>query len=251
VLRLLGRANRPIIIGHRGAMGHAPENTMASFELALAMGAEMVELDVHPSRDGELVVIHDHTLDRTTDGHGVVTQRSVSELKALDAGGWLGPQFAGERIPTLREVLAWARPRVPLAIELKAGPLFYPGIEQMVIEQLREYEMIDRAVIISFDHPAIRRVKDIESGVATGILYAARLVDGPAVAAMAKADALAPQYSFVTPEVVEEAHDASIAVSVWTVDDEETMKVLRQVGVDAISTNYPDRLARILAVEYK
>src|SRR5919197_4354903 len=99
---------RPLVVGHRGAMGYAPENTLASFELAVEQGADVVELDVHLSRDGQVVVIHDEQLDRTTDGRGLVGDRTLDELKRLDAGSWFDPRFAGQRIPTLHEVLAWA-----------------------------------------------------------------------------------------------------------------------------------------------
>jgi glycerophosphoryl diester phosphodiesterase len=144
----------------------------------------------------------------------------------------------------LSEVIAWSKARVPLVIELKAGPVFYPGIEQSIVEHLRDGAVLDRAVVISFDHLAIRRIKEIEPDLATGILYAARLADGPAVARLSRADALSPHVAFVTPDVVQEAHDAGLAVSVWTVDDEETMRLMATLGVDAVSTNYPDRLAR-------
>ena len=119
LMALKERLGRPLIMGHRGAMGHAPENTMASFRKAVELGVEAIELDVHLSSDGKLVVIHDETLDRTTDGQGPVVAKTLTELKALDAGSWYKPEFAGERIPTLEEVLDWARDRVPVVIEVK------------------------------------------------------------------------------------------------------------------------------------
>ena len=122
------------VVGHRGAMGHCPENTLASFERGLELGADWIELDVHLSRDDALVVIHDETVDRTTNGHGAVRDHTLAELKALDAGGWFGPEYAGQRIPTLDEVLAWARQRDTIVdIEIKNAPVYYAGIEAAAV----------------------------------------------------------------------------------------------------------------------
>src|SRR5207253_2831738 len=119
------------VIGHRGAMGHCPENTFASFERALELGADWVELDVHLTRDGALAVIHDEKVDRTTDGHGFVRDYTLADLKKLDAGSWFGPEFAAQRIPTLDEVLLWARGRhTAVDVEIKNAPIYYTGIEE-------------------------------------------------------------------------------------------------------------------------
>src|SRR5918912_617430 len=129
--RLEQERGRVWVVGHRGAMGHCPENTLASFERGLDLGADWVELDVHLSRDGALVVIHDETLERTTNGAGLVKDHDLAELRRLDAGAWFGPEFAGQRLPTLDEALAWAvRRGLVLDVELKNGPVFYPGLEE-------------------------------------------------------------------------------------------------------------------------
>src|SRR5207247_1736958 len=134
---MFGRADRPggrpLIVGHRGAMGYAPENTFASYERAVALGVDAVECDVHLSADGVPVVIHDHTLDRTTDGRGPVRDHTLEQLKRLDAGAWRGAEFAGQRLPTLDELLGWCASRVPLPIELKNGPLFYEGLTDRIV----------------------------------------------------------------------------------------------------------------------
>jgi glycerophosphoryl diester phosphodiesterase len=159
---LLRAQGSPVLrVGHRGAKGHAPENTFASFDLAVQMGVHAVETDVHLSKDGEIVIIHDHTVDRTTNGHGFVKDLTVEELRRLDAGAWFDARFAGERIPTLAELLAWAHDRVSLAIEIKNGPIYYPGIAGKVIRLLREHDMIDQAILISFDHFVMREAKMI------------------------------------------------------------------------------------------
>ena len=132
-IALLRAPGAPVLrVGHRGAKGHAPENTFASFNLALEMGVNAVETDVHLSKDGEVVLIHDHTVDRTTDGRGFVKDMTLRELKQLDAGSWYDTRFAGQRIPTLTELLEWARGRVGVAIEIKNGPIYYPGIAEKV-----------------------------------------------------------------------------------------------------------------------
>jgi len=131
-------------IAHRGASAFAPENTMAAFEKAIELGADVIELDLHLTRDNEIVVIHDDTLDRTTDGSGPVHQRSLGELMRLDAGRWFGEGFAGQRIPRLAEVLDRFAGRVPLALEIKAGSTFFPGIEEKVVSALRQRAVIDK-----------------------------------------------------------------------------------------------------------
>ncbi len=156
-LSLLRSPGSPLLrVGHRGAKGHAPENTLASFQLGMEMGVTAVETDVHLSKDGEVVLIHDHTVDRTTNGHGFVKDLTLAELKKLDAGSWFAARFAGERIPTLTELLIWAKDKVGVAIEIKNGPIYYPGIAEKTIRLLREHGMERQAILISFDHFVLR-----------------------------------------------------------------------------------------------
>jgi glycerophosphoryl diester phosphodiesterase len=217
-------------------MGYCPENTFASFERGLELGADWIELDVHMSRDGELIVIHDETLDRTTNGHGYVKDQTLAELKQLDAGN-------GERIPTLEEVLDWAKAkRVTLDIEIKNAPLYYEGIEARVVEALDARGMSEGVVVISFDHHAVKRVKELDSRVMTGVLYAARPVDAATLAKQANAAAILPHHAYVTREDVRQAHDAGLVVAPWTVDDSHRAEELKNIGVDAIASNYPDRI---------
>jgi len=234
-----------LIVGHRGAMGYAPENTIASFEKGLALGADLIELDVHLSADGRLVVIHDPTVDRTTDGSGYVRDMALAQLKKLDVGSWFAPGFAGERIPTLAEVLEWARGRIGLAIEIKNGPVFYPGIEEKVVEALEAYGMEEEVIVISFDHRCVRRVKELRPGIATGILYVGRLADPVAAARAALADAIHPKADYLTAEDIQEAHGAGLAVSTWTVNAPSQMREFIEMGVDSIGTNYPDLLPSV------
>lgn len=233
------------VVGHRGACGYAPENTLASFRLAVDLGADYVELDVQMTRDGHPVVIHDWTVDRTTNGHGAVRDLTLVEVKALDAGARHGPAFAGERVPTLAEVLAWARGQTKLAIELKHAPVHYSGLVEAVLAQIREQDLVDDCFLISFDHPEVRRVKALEPRLATGVLFAGRPVDPISLARAAGADALAPQWSFVNRELVEQAHAAGLAILAWTTNAPAEMEYLLACGVDAIGTDCPDRLREI------
>jgi glycerophosphoryl diester phosphodiesterase len=246
--RLDQERGRVWVVGHRGAMGHCPENTLASFERGLELGADWIELDVHMSRDGVLVVIHDETVDRTTNGHGLVRDHSLAELKALDAGSWFGPEYAGQRIPTLDEVLAWARQRNTIVdIEIKNAPIFYAGIEAAIIEALDRYDMAERVIVISFDHAAVQSLKALDARIATGVLYAGRPVDaGAGMARAARADAVLPHWAYVTAEDVGAAHAAGLSVAPWVSSDPEVLRQLIAAGVDAIGTNHPDVLRDVL-----
>ena len=221
-------------------MGYCPENTMASFERALELGADWVELDVHLSRDGALIVIHDETLERTTNGHGQVREHTLAELRTLDAGD-------GQHIPTLDEVLAWARDRKTVVdIEIKNAPIYYPNIEDKVVAAVNEAEMIERVIVISFDHAAVKRVKELDSRIATGVLYGCRPLDGGVpLAHDARADAVLPHWTYITAEDVQLAHNAGISVAPWATSDPDAMRHLIDCGVDAIATNHPDVLVGI------
>jgi glycerophosphoryl diester phosphodiesterase len=240
--RLQQERGRVWVVGHRGAMGYCPENTMASFQRALELGADWIELDVHLSRDGHLIVIHDEALDRTTDGHGLVRDHTLAELKQLDAG-------SGERIPTLEEVLVWARERNTVVdIEIKNAPIYYKGIEEAVVSALHRQEMFEQVIVISFDHSAVARVKSLDARVATGVLYACRPTDGGvALARAAQADAVLPHWSYVTAEDVAQAHSADLSVAPWATSDPNVLRELVQKGVDAIGTNHPDVLREVLS----
>jgi glycerophosphoryl diester phosphodiesterase len=237
-------------IAHRGASALAPENTIAAFERAVELGADVIELDLHMSQDGELVVIHDDTLDRTTDGSGPVHQRSLAELMRLDAGRWFGEGFAGQRIPRLDEVLDRFAGKVPLALEIKAGSTFFPGIEEKVVSALRERAAIDQTAVASFDHYALRRLKEIEPTIRTAALLVGRPVSLSALAGPAKADGLALEASFVTNTEVEACRAAGLHIVVWVVNDPAQMRHFIALGVDGIITDRPD-LLRLALTEHR
>lgn len=239
---------KPLVIGHRGAGGHAPENTLAAFRLGLALGADGVECDVHMSRDGELMVIHDGTVDRTTDGKGRVGDLSLSELKALDAGSWYGEAFRGERLPTLDEVFALvkgmeATGRQPwLFIELKHGSDLYPGIEEKLGQAIAASGLFERVGVISFDHRAIATLSALAPTLRTGVLYDARPVDAAALALAAGAEWIGPAVKWVDAAEVAQAREAGLEIFVWTANQEEAMRRVLELGVTAVGSDYPDRL---------
>ncbi len=246
--RLRQERGRVWIVGHRGAMGYRPEITLASYEFALQVGADWIECDCHLSRDGALVVIHDESVDRTTNGHGLVRDHTLAELKQLDAGSWFSTEFNDQRVLTVEELLDWAKQRDTIVdIEIKNAPLYYPGIEDAVVAALQRTEMTEQAIVISFDHRAVGRVKALQQRIATGVLYACRPADGGISLAQAvNADALLPHWAYVTREDVDAAHAAGLSVAPWATSDPAILEHLIAAGVDGIGTNHPDVLRRVL-----
>ena len=220
---------RVLIIAHRGASGYEPENTLRSVKKALELGADMVEVDVHVSRDGCMVVIHDARLERTTNGKGYVKDMTLKELKKLDAG-------LGERIPTLEEVIQLVRGKAQLVVEMKV-----PGTEERV-QEIEENGLENEALITSFYHPVIRRVKELNPNVQAGVIIASRPVKPVQPAIDANANALFPKYTFVDQQMVLVAHKNNLAVYPWTMDTLSEIKPLIEMGVDGIVTNKPDIL---------
>ncbi|MEB3221872.1 MAG: glycerophosphodiester phosphodiesterase family protein [Candidatus Sericytochromatia bacterium] len=246
LMRLKAELGRPLVMGHRGAMGHAPENTMASFQLANELGVEAIELDVHLSADGVLVVHHDETLDRTTDGRGELAALTLAQLQQLDAGRWFSAEHAGARIPTLEEVLGWARGvKLPVVIEFKRN-LNARAVVEAAIALVDRLGAADDVAFISFDHFVPLGLKQARPSWCTGVLYAARPVDAIHLATGAGADGLLPNFSFVERDMVEAAHAAGKWVGCWAPNTERELGYALSQGVDMIGTNYPDRLHALL-----
>ncbi len=233
------------IIGHRGASGHAPENTLAAFRRAVELGARFIETDLQLSRDSRLVAMHDDTLDRTTNGRGPVNRLTLAELRELDAGSWFGPQFAGERIPTLEEILQFARETdVVFYLEIKSGGAW--GIEHTLVGALRDGQEVARPVVLSFESAALAAVRRIEPALMTGFLFQWPLEDAVERAISVGARQLAPHGDQVTRELVIEARRNDLQVVTWTINDPAQMRALISAGVDGIMTDYPDRLVAVL-----
>ncbi len=219
---------------HRGASAFAPENTMSAFKAAEEAGADGVELDVHLSRDGVPVVIHDETLDRTTSGHGPVMAVTAAELLELDAGSWFSSDFAGEQIPLLAEVLAWAGERLRLNIEIKSD-----DAGQAVLDALKEFPQA-RVLISSFNHKLLLRIRQANTQVPIGFLSDSRfwrLAVKKAVACLAVS--YHPPERHVPRALVNWCHEHNLAVYPWTVDTQSRKRSLARIGADGYFSNLP------------
>lgn len=232
---------KPLIYAHRGASCYAPENTMISFKKAVTMGADGIEIDVHMSKDGYLVVCHDEKVDRTTNGNGYIKDINMKELKELDAGSWFGKEFTGEKIPLLDEVLELIKSEnLLLNIELKNGPIFYDNLEKNVVNKVKDYGLEENVIISSFNHYSLLQTKKLEPRIKTGILYIAGMVSPWKYAKSIGADAIHPLFLTINKEVTEECLRNDIMVNPFTVDRESDMILMRKINVTSIITNCPD-----------
>ncbi len=234
-------------IAHRGASGRAPENTHAAFAAALNLGAEAIELDCQLSSDGELVVIHDETLERTTDGRGPVGERALADLLRLDAGAWFGAEFRGERIPRLADVLAQVRDRVTLNVEIKSARDI--GTIERKLAALVAAERAGEWVVFSSFHPeALRHLRDAAPSARLGVLCDRDpAAGGLALAVELKAEFLIPGRRWIDAAIVDAAHERGLDVWVWTVNEPGEMRRLMALGVDALFSDYPERFAALAA----
>ncbi len=254
--RVLQRHPKPLIwppikIGHRGAAGEAPENTFASFELALRQGADGIEFDVQLSSDGVPMVIHDARLTRTTSGNGWVHEHRASVLRRLDAGSWFNrrhrlrarERYAGARIPLLLEVLQWVKTRQCLAfVEIKD---FRPGVSAKVMEAIERAGVWHLTRILSFDLPTLREAREINSQIRLGLDFSGRLL--PVRRAMTLgAELLLPYWAIASKRLIRSAHRNGLKVIPWTVNYPLHMRRKILDGVDGLITNYPGRLTDVV-----
>ncbi|MEU1191441.1 glycerophosphodiester phosphodiesterase family protein [Streptomyces sp. NPDC005859] len=260
-----GISHQPSVIAHRGASAYAPENTLKAVDEAAALGTLWVENDVQRTKDGELVVIHDDSLRRTTDAEEVFPGRApwkvrdftAAEIARLDAGSWFGPAYAGARVPTLKQYVARVEHhRQKLLLEIK-NPELYPGIEQQTLKLLGNEGWLDRRhlanrlIVQSFDADSLRTVHELKPAVRTGLLGM------PAVADLARfavfADLINPSYASLSPAYVSAVHALTgphgkpVKVFVWTVDDAATARAVAGYDVDGVITDKPDVVWRALS----
>ncbi len=241
--------SQPLNFGHRGANTAAPENTLAAFEKAREVGADGIELDVMLCADGEPVVIHDFTVDRTTNGHGRVGALTLGQLKSLDAGIWFGSSFAGERIPTLREAIEWAADDMLLNIELKSFKLRSDGLEAKVVALIRERHLQSRVMLCSFNPLTLRRVKGLAPELHTGLLYAPGLpiyLRRAWLRPLARVDALHPQYGMLNQRYLDWARRWGYRINVWAPNNRDELQHVIAQKVDMIITDQPHVLALLL-----
>lgn len=235
-----------LLIAHRGLSSRAPENTLAAFARAIDAGADMLELDVHLTLDERVAVIHDRTLQRTTTGNGAVRSYSSHEISQFDAGSWFDPRFASERVPMLEDVLALARGRCQVNVELKHH-FFHrepPGLfERLVLDVVRRSEMLDQTLLSSFDRQIVRTVRTLEPAATTGILYHWQrdLFGRPSeIAATCGASAFICSVSQLSAATLQDARAAGLAVAVYTVNDPSEALRLSALGIDAIISDAVD-----------
>ncbi|MHB8770625.1 MAG: glycerophosphodiester phosphodiesterase [Syntrophales bacterium] len=245
------RGKYPLAVtAHRGFSGEYPENTLAAFRAAIAAKADMVELDVHLTRDKEIVVIHDDTLERTTDGKGDVADKTLAELKKLDAGFRFNPRFSGEPIPTLAEVLEVTRGRVLVNIELKKGKKAFPyTLEELADRTLAVVEkagMTDQVLFSSFDPAAIDRIRERNPRLPVAAITQKPWLTPEEAGGGKRYPAINSSFRNLNEQNVRLARTAGLQVHAWTVNTPTDMEKVIALGVDGIITNYPDRLIELL-----
>ncbi|SDY58421.1 glycerophosphoryl diester phosphodiesterase [Evansella caseinilytica] len=232
---------KTLIFAHRGASGTHPENTMTAFQAALDDGADGIELDVQLTKDRVPVIIHDETVNRTTDGQGWVKDYTYEELKKLDAGGWFHPAFHGAAIPTLEAVLEWLAPTsLLLNIELKNGIVRYPGIEEIVLKLIKKYDVKNRVIISSFNHYSLVEVHRLDPDVETAVLFMEGLYEPWEYAKALGANGLHCFLPVAVPELLAGAAKAMMPVRPFTVNEDQHIRALIN-GCDAIITDWPEK----------
>lgn len=240
------KADRPLIIAHRGALSVAPENTLPAFRQAVQVGADGIELDVHLTADGVPVVIHNMTVDATTNGSGYVSELTLAAVKRLDAGSHMGPEFANTPVPTLEEVLDAVGEDLLVNIELKSSGGRNAGLTEAVVALVQRMGLTERVWFSSFKPYFLFLARQITSTIPCGLLYSPLTPLTPLFRPITPHEALHPHHTLVSPGFVERVHHRGLRVSVWTVDDPAVARRLANWGVDALITNEPARLVQAL-----
>jgi len=244
----LAPGGRTWVIAHRGFSGRAPENTLAAIREAIAIGADMAEIDVTLTADERVVVIHDETLDRTTNGAGKVADQSFDEIRSLDAGSWFAPQFAGEKVPTLDEILDTTNGRILLNVEIKSEAVDR-GISDKVATAIKERGMADQVIVSSFSPTALEQIHSVAPEIRTAVLYNPELQRGEDPADIVHglgASVFNIRGSRLKAKMLRSCREHGIPVGVYTVDKPKKMKRWVKKEIAAIFTNHPDRLIEVL-----
>jgi glycerophosphoryl diester phosphodiesterase len=245
---------KPHVIAHRGDSANRPENTLASFQSALEVGAELIELDVQLTRDRHVVVMHDASVDRTTNGKGKLADLSLAELRTLSAGypQRFGNEFQGERVPTLAEVLAFLRGRARVLIEIKSDSVnddAQDGVEARLLHEVRKAEMLDEVGLLSFDARALTRCREHEPDVPRGaIFYRAEVEEMLATAEAVGAKMVMPEKGALSPTVVARIRAAGLRIATWVVDDPAELPALAAYDLYGYGSNRPGALLEALQV---
>ncbi|MDX2163208.1 MAG: glycerophosphodiester phosphodiesterase family protein [bacterium] len=241
--------DQTLVFGHRGAKAYAPMNTLPAFELAAEQGAHGIELDVHRSKDGHAVIVHDFVVDATSDGTGLVVEKTLAELKALDAGAWFDARFTGTRIPTLDEVFEAVGKRLFVNVEIKSETVDTDGVEQVVADCIRRHNMETRVILSSFNPRTLQRFRAILPEVPVGFLYDP---ESPAevwdIIAGMDYEAYHPNHTLITPEMVDEYALDGRLINTWTVNDPDRAVALHEMGVRGIISDAPDTILKALGL---
>lgn len=249
--------SNPLIIAHRGASGLAPENTLVAFAKAIEIGVDRIEMDLRQTIDGEVVVLHDKTINRTTNGWGSIRKLSLKKAKRYSAGSWFHHEFSAEKIPTFREVLELVNGQATLLLEIKDGSPYHHGIERNIIQLLNEYKAHEWCIVQSFNDRILnnfRALPDLHSDIQK--LFAAFIPVAPfyggsrfsykRLRRYEFANEVNINYKYVTPRVVRKVHEMGKKVNVWTVNQPENLKKYLDMGVNGIITDYPNRLKPLI-----
>jgi glycerophosphoryl diester phosphodiesterase len=239
----------PAVFAHRGGRKWAPENTLAAFKKSLDIHVDGIELDIHKCKSGELVVIHDESVHRTTDGAGLVKDMTYDQIKKLDAGSWYAAEFKNERIPLLSDVLSLVDGKAVINIEIKNAPVEYPGIDDDLIKLLSSYKYKNKIVISSFDHEILKRIHEKAPQYKLAILLDGLLVDLGKYSAGVGAKSWNPGFELIRSDNVVQAHQTGLEVNVWTINKPEQWKSAVEMGVDGIITDNPKALIEFLGKE--
>ena len=239
------------IIAHRGWSGKYPENTMLAFRKAVDIKSDGIELDVHLSKDGEVMIIHDEALMRTAGKAGVISDYTRSELEGISAGKTMNDEFGFTPIPSLEEYLDYiSKTEVFTNIELKTAPTYYPGIEEKVMRLVKRYSYLDRVVFSSFNWLSIMKIKMLEPRAKAGVLIASPKIEniGYELGDIGF-DTYHPDYKIIDKDVVAECHRSGIEVNTWTVNKESEMKACNDWAVDGLITNEPELAVNLFKTE--
>lgn len=235
------------IFAHRGFSGKYPENTMLAFEKAVEIGVDGIEMDVHLTRDNELVIIHDEDVKRTCNGEGLIRDMTLEQVKKFDASAGFAGVYGFNAIPTLREYFELVKDTPVITnIELKTGIFEYPTIEQRVIDMIAEYKLEDRIILSSFNHQTILRCEKINPEIKRGFLSESWLIGYGKYAKENNVQCCHPIFRFLTEENVAEMRAAGREINTWTVNEYEDIKRLADMGIDALIGNFPDRMVEVL-----
>ena len=233
-------SSETLVFGHRGAMARAPMNTRAAFALAAAEGAAGIELDVQLSKDGQPVIVHDYSVDATTDGKGAVADLTLAELKTLDAGAWFSSSFIGERIPTLDEVFAEFGRALFINVEIKSAAGDGGEISALVANCIRRHSMVDRVIVSSFNPMVLRRFSALHPDVMLGFLCVPGLSDeAEALMRDLPHDARHPWHEAVDAEYMSWAAEQGYVVNAWTVNEPGRARELKALGISAVISDDP------------